>query len=216
MSVASVLNATGGVVGGVQEDPNTLSSTDFMHLLVTELQNQDPLEPMSTSEMSSQLTQMTMNEQLTEMGATMQENLRMSQSINNTAMLALVGQNVTVAGDEVHVQAGTASGTMVNVAGPGTVEVVVTDENGAEIARYVEDVDAGLNTVDWDGLGTDGEPVADGEYTVTVTATDRDGKEMEAEVLMTGPVGGLRYEQGVAVVNVFGTEFFVSEIYQVS
>lgn len=216
MSVASVLNATGGVAGGVQEDPNTLSSTDFMHLLVTELQNQDPLEPMSTTEMSNQLTQMTMNEQLTEMGATMQENLRMSQSINNTAMLALVGQDVTVAGDEVHVQAGTATGTMVNVAGPGTVEVVVLDENGAEVARYIEDVDAGLNTVNWDGLGSDGEPVADGEYTVTVTATDRDGEELQAEVLMTGPVGGLRYEQGVAVVNVFGTEFFVSEIYQVS
>jgi len=216
MSVASVLNATGGVAGGVQEDPNTLSSTDFMHLLVTELQNQDPLEPMSTTEMSNQLTQMTMNEQLTEMGATMEENLRMSQSINNTAMLALVGQDVTVAGDEVHVRDGVASGTMVNAVAPGTVEVVVLDEDGAVVARYNEDVDAGLNAVNWDGLDADGNALPDGEYTVTVTATDREGNEVEAEVLMTGAVEGLRYEQGVAVVNVFGTEFFVSEIYQVS
>lgn len=216
MSVASVLNATGGIAGGVQEDPNTLSSTDFMHLLVTELQNQDPLEPMSTTEMSNQLTQMTMNEQLTEMGATMEENLRMSQSINNTAMLALVGQEVTVAGDEVHLRDGVPSGTMVNATAPGTIEVMVLDESGAVVARYNEDVDAGLNAVSWDGLDADGNALPDGEYTVTVTATDREGNEAEAEVLMTGPVQGLRYEQGVAVVNVFGTEFFVSEIYQVS
>ncbi|MEZ4388757.1 MAG: flagellar hook capping FlgD N-terminal domain-containing protein [Candidatus Krumholzibacteriia bacterium] len=216
MSVTSVLNATGGVAGAVPDNPNTMTSTDFMHLLVTELQNQDPLEPMSTTEMSNQLSQMTMNEQLTEMAATMKENLLMNQSINNTGMLALVGQNVTVAGDEVHVADGEVSGTMINAAGPGTAEVVVLDENGAVVARYTETVDAGLNNVGWDGRGLDGEPVADGEYTVEVTVTDADGNDVTSEVLMTGPVQGLRYEQGMAVVNVFGTEFFVSEIYQVS
>jgi len=92
----------------------------------------------------------------------------------------------------------------------------VLDEDGAVVARYNEDVDAGLNAVNWDGLDADGNALPDGEYTVTVTATDREGNEVEAEVLMTGAVEGLRYEQGVAVVNVFGTEFFVSEIYQVS
>ncbi len=216
MTVTSVLNGTSPVVGAVADNPSSMSSTDFMHLLVTELQNQDPLEPMSTSEMSSQLSQMTMNEQLTEMAATLEQNLMMNQSINNTAMLALVGQSVTVAGDEVHVADGQASGTMINAAGPGTAEVNVLDENGAVVATYYEEVDSGLNTINWDGLDADGNPVADGEYTVEVTVNDADGNKVNADVLMTGAVQGLRYEQGVAVVNVFGTEFFVSEIYQVS
>jgi flagellar basal-body rod modification protein FlgD len=216
METSAVTSATTPMVGAAADDPNTMSSVDFMHLLVTELQNQDPLEPMSTTEMSSQLSQMTMNEQLTEMAATMEENLAMSQSINNTGMLALVGREVTVAGDEVHVSDGQATGSMIHVAGGGTAAVEVRDAGGSVVASYHVDVDAGLNHIDWDGLDLDGDPAADGEYTVAVTVTDADGEEMAADVLMTGAVGGLRYEQGIAVVDVFGHEFYVSEIYQVS
>ena len=46
--------------------------------------------------------------------------------------------------------------------------------------------------------------------------TDADGESVDSSVLMTGAVGGLRYENGVAIVNVFGEEFYVSEIYQIS
>jgi len=216
MPVQQVTNAVTPVVGGVQDDPNSMSSTDFMHLLVTELQNQDPLEPMSTTEMSNQLTQMTMNEQLTEMNTTLQENLIMNQSINNTAMLGLVGHDVTVAGDELHVADGQVSGSMINSQGTGTAEVVILDDVGAEVARYMVDVENGLNDISWDGLDQSGNAVADGEYTVEVTVNDVDGAEVVAETLMTGGVQGLRYDQGVAVVSVFGTDYYVSEIYQVS
>lgn len=216
MPVTSVTNNATTVVGAVQDDPNSMSSTDFMHLLVTELQNQDPLEPMSTTEMSNQLTQMTMNEQLTEMNATLQENLLMSQSINNTSMLGLVGHDVTVAGDEVHVVDGQVSGSMIACEGSGTAEVIIRDADGAEVASYVVDVDAGLNDISWDGTDPGGNPLDDGEYTVEVAVTDLDGAEISADVLMTGAVGGLRYDQGVAIVNVFGTDYYVSEIYQIS
>lgn len=216
MPVSPVNGSTSPMVGAASDDPASLSSTDFMNLLVTELQNQDPLEPMSTTEMSSQISQMTMNEQLTEMAASLDEQLRMSQSINNTAMLALVGRDVTVAGDAVHVAAGETTGTMLNAGGPGVAEVTIRDADGVVVATYQEEVDAGLSEIGWDGLGQDGEPVDDGAYAVEVTVTDTEGEDVQSEVLMTGPVGGLRYEQGVAVVNVFGTEFYVADIYQVS
>ncbi|MBD3221084.1 hypothetical protein GF314_07545 [bacterium] len=216
METSAITSATSPMVGARPDDPNAMSSVDFMHLLVTELQNQDPLEPMSTTEMADQLSSMTMNEQLSEMAASLDEQLRMSQSINNTAMLGLVGRDVTVAGDEVHLADGGVTGSMLNASGAGTAEVEVHDANGGIVARYNVAVDAGLNRIDWDGLGFDGEALADGEYSLSVTVNDGDGNEVAAEVLMTGSVDGLRYEQGVAVVNVFGHEYYVSDIYQVS
>lgn len=216
MNVVDVAKATTPVLGAPAWSGNALSSLDFMHLLVVELQNQNPLEPMSTTDMASQLTQMTMAQQLTEINAAMEANVTMSQSINNTAMLALVGRSVTVAGNEVHVADGAVSGTMINSTAPGSATVRILDSDGNEVASYVRQVTAGLSELDWDGLLNNGESAGDGAYTVSVTVTDADGETVASTVLMTGPVRGLRYDKGLAVVNVFGQEFFVSEIYQVS
>lgn len=217
MVVTSVNNSTAPVVGQAYDGPsNQMSSVDFMNLLVAELQNQNPLEPMSTTEMSSQLSQMTTNEQLVEIANTLDHNLVMSQSINNTAMLALVGREVTVEGDQVHVTDGESSGSMINSTGAGTATVTVRNDAGDVVATYPMEVERGLNDVGWDGLGTDGEPAPDGAYTVEVSVTNNDGDSVDATVLMTGAVGGLRYDLGLAVVSVFGQDFFVSEIYQVS
>jgi len=216
MTVSAVSNSTTPVIGANATNPNELSSLDFMNLLVTELQNQDPLQPMDTHQMANQLSQMTMAEQLSEISATLEENLLMSQSINNTAMLGLVGRDVTVEGNAIRVADGEASGSMINSRGAGTATVTVRDANGAIVATYVRTVDAGLNDVSWDGLRTGGETAADGEYTLEVSVTSADQQSVAATVLMTGPVGGLRYENGIAVVRVFGEEFYVSEIYQVS
>ena len=45
---------------------------------------------------------------------------------------------------------------------------------------------------------------------------DSSNESFTGTTLMTGPVSGLRYENGIAVVEVFGEEFYVSDIYQVS
>ncbi|HOX26435.1 MAG TPA: flagellar hook capping FlgD N-terminal domain-containing protein [Candidatus Krumholzibacteria bacterium] len=216
MTVSAVTNSTTPVIGATATDPNELTSLDFMNLLVTELQNQDPLEPINTTQMANQLSQMTMAEQLSEIRTTMEENLLMSQSINNTAMLALVGRDVTIAGSEVHVAAGDATGSMLNCAGAGVATVTVRDGDGAIVATYVRNVDAGLNDLQWDGLRADGEAAADGEYTLEVSVKNGDNQSIQSTVLMTGAVSGLRYENGIAIVRVFGEEFYVSEIYQVS
>jgi flagellar basal-body rod modification protein FlgD len=166
--------------------------------------------------MASQLSQMTMAQQLTEISASMDANVMMSQSINNTAMLALVGRQVTVAGNKVEVSEGVPTGSMLNSKAPGTATVRIRDADGNEIASYSQAVGAGLSSLRWDGLLPDGETAPDGEYTIDVSVKNADGDSVQATILMTGPVQGLRYDQGLAVVNVFGQEFFVSDIYQVS
>jgi len=216
MPVSAVQSATTPVLGAPGRNPADIDQIDFMNLLVAQIQNQDPLSPMDNAQFTSQITQFTMLDEVQQMGAKLDESLMMAQSLNNTGMLALVGRSCTVAGDEVHLSADGPSGTMLNSQGGGDATVTVRDADGNVVATYQKAVSAGLNDLTWDGLKADGEPAPEGEYSVSVSVAAADGASVEAEVLMTGPVSGRRYENGVAVVNVFGEEFYVSEIYQVS
>ena len=216
MPVSAIPSATTPVLGAASRDYSEISQVDFMNLLVAQIQNQDPLSPMDNAEFTSQITQFTMLDEVTALGQKFEENLVMSQSINNTAMLALVGRSCTVAGDEVHVSGGEASGNKISCADAGTATVEVLDADGNVVATYHRTVDAGLNDIDWDGELANGDVAEDGEYSLRVTVENAAGGRIEATTLMTGAVEGLRYEGGVAVVTVHGEEFYVSDIYQVS
>ena len=216
MAINAVETPTTPVLGAPARDYSEVSQIDFMNLLVAQIQNQDPLSPMDNAEFTSQITQFNMLDRLTAMGQKLDASLLMSQSINNTAMLALVGRNCTVEGDVLHVTDGVASGNKINVTQPGAATVEVLDSDGAVVATFIETVDAGLNDLNWDGVLANGETAPDGEYSVRVNLVDSSNESFTGTTLMTGPVSGLRYENGIAVVEVFGEEFYVSDIYQVS
>ena len=156
-----------------------------------------------------------MLEEMQAQSAKLDENLLMAQSINNTAMLGLVGKQVTVEGNGVSLSGGQASETVLATNGPGTAVIEVTDSSGRVVRTYPKQVDTGLNTVSWDGKLDDGTVAADGDYTVSVKVTNGD-LDVPFTTLMTGPVQGLRYVNNIAVVMVGGREYYVSDIYKVS
>lgn len=216
MPVHAVESSTTPVLGAPARDYSEINQVDFMNLLVAQIQNQDPLSPMDNAEFTSQITQFTMLDELATMTRKLDESVIMAQSINNTAMLALVGRNCTVLGDEVHVSEGTASGNKLNATQPGTASIEVRNGDGELVATYVRTVDEGLNDIGWDGTLANGDTAPDGEYSLKVSMVNSQNNTVSATTLMTGPVQGLRYENGIAVVTVHGEEFYVSDIYQVS
>jgi flagellar basal-body rod modification protein FlgD len=217
MPIAGINDNTGPVVGAVARDYSQVSKVDFMNLLVAQIQNQDPLSPMDNQEFTSQITQFTMLEEMEKTNANLEENLIVGQAINNTAMLGLVGKNVTVEGNKLALTDGVASENMIAVDAPSTAVIEVTDRAGKVVATYERDLDAGLNDVTWDGLLDDGTVAADGDYSLTVTVRNSADVELDSfATLMTAPVAGLRYEDNQAIVMVAGLEYHVSEIYKVS
>lgn len=215
MPIQGINDSTGAVLGQPERDTSKVSKLDFMTLLVAQIQNQDPTSPMDNAEFTSQITQFSMLDELTSMGDKLDQNLMVGQSVNNTAMLALVGKNVTVDGSAVHVVSGQASDNMLNATGPGTASVDVLDANGNVVSHFEAPVVKGLNELDWPAVDQNGEPFPDGQYSLDVSVTNN-GMDVPANVLLTGPVEGLRYENNQAVVMVDGHEYYVSEIYKVS
>ncbi|MBK8166136.1 MAG: hypothetical protein IPK64_09230 [bacterium] len=216
MPIAGITDGTGAILGQASRDYSQVSKLDFMALLVAQIKNQDPTSPMDNAQFTSQITQFSMLEQLETMSAALEDNVAVGTAINNTAMLALVGRNVTVAGNDVSLSGGSASESMIAATGNGRATIKITDENGRVVRTYEQALTKGLNTVTWDGLTDEDVAAADGKYTISAEVKDNNGDAVAFTNLMTGAVSGLRYSDNQAIVMVNGEEFYVSEIYKVS
>jgi flagellar basal-body rod modification protein FlgD len=212
---AGVTDGYGPTMGAPERDIAEINSIDFMTLLVAQIQNQDPMSPMDNQQFTEQITSFSMLDEMTKMNEQLEASTMMGQSINNTAMLGLVGKDVTVQGNMAWVEDGVATVTGLTTQAPGTAFVEVTDSNGVVVATYEKDVNPGLNHLEWDGLLENGEAAPDGEYSVAVKVMNGE-MDIPSTTLMTGAVQSLRYENNVAVVSVGDQEYYVSEIYSVS
>lgn len=213
--IQGITDGYGAVIGQPEEDPGDISQIDFMTLLVAQIQNQDPTSPMDNQQFTEQITSFTMLDELTAVNEKLEENIMVSQSANNTAMLALVGKDVTVQGNDLSLSDGIATENVLNSQGPGQAVIKVLDENGRVVHSYAKTLDSGLNDITWDGTDGQGHSLPDGDYTLEATVTNGD-VTVPFELLKTDAVEGLRYENNVAVVMVDNQEYYVSEIYKVS
>ncbi|MBB1592681.1 flagellar hook capping FlgD N-terminal domain-containing protein [Achromobacter sp. UMC46] len=174
----------------------------FLKLLVTQLQNQDPLNPMQNAELTSQLAQISTVEGITNLKNTMlaiSGQIDVSQSMNAVAM---IGKGVLIPGAKVKVgvDGENAAERVVTPYGldlqgdAQKVQVRISDSNGA-VVRTIEmgEQKTGVYTLNWDGKNDSGVAMEAGAYTVSVLATDGDGKKVNAEVLSYGQVKSVAY-----------------------
>ena len=230
-----LVNPTSAGAYGMSNDYETggdseIDQTDFMQLLITQIQNQDPFDPLDNSEMVSQLNQFSMLDEMSTLNTKTDDMLLMSQSLNNTMMLDLVGRQVTVEGDQVQIdlkshsddegntvyETPDASRFSFSSASGGTATITLIDEAGVNRGTFTMAATAGLNEVDWESLisGNDADNF-DGRYTVEVDLVSSNGVAVDTQTFMTLPVDSIRYENNIGVVEVGGSEFYVSQIYQV-
>ena len=174
----------------------------FLKLLVTQLQNQDPLNPMQNAELTSQLAQISTVEGINNLKNTMlaiSGQIDVSQSMNAVAM---IGKGVLIPGSKVKVgvDGDNAAERVVTPYGldlqgdAQKVQVRISDSNGA-VVRTIEmgEQKTGVYTLNWDGKNDSGVALDAGAYTVSVLATDGDGKKVNAEVLSYGQVKSVAY-----------------------
>ncbi len=216
MAVEGVSSDYGAVVGAQPSATDGLDSTAFMNLLIAQIQHQDPLSPMDNQQFIAQLTQFTTLQELQEIHGSLDDQMLMTQSLNNTMMVDLVGRDVTVEGSNLGLEGGVASRNEIEVDQAGEARIEVRNASGALVDTYTVGLHAGRNDVTWDGIRPDGEAAADGRYSLTIATMDAAGNAVSHLALMTGPVEGLRFQNNLAIVQVAGEEYYVSEIYAVS
>jgi flagellar basal-body rod modification protein FlgD len=215
MSVSSVSSNSSMISGNSETSSVQQSQDEFLQLLVTQMQNQDPLNPMDNNEFTSQLTQFSQLEQMQFLNSQMEESLIYTQSLNNTMMLGLVGKNATVQGDGVQVNGENISSNKISVDTGGTVTVVVKDDDGNTVRTYEVSSEAGWNDISWDGKDDNGEAVVDGDYSLEIAVSDSAGNDVSFTSYMTGAVESIRFENNLVLLSLAGQEFYASEIVEV-
>ena len=160
----------------------TVSSADsekrFLKLLVTQLNNQDPLNPLDNAQLTSQLAQMSTVSGIEKLNTAFQSLLAQSGSSQVLQSASLIGRDVLVPGSELAFKKGSDASFAVEMPqGADSVKVTVTNAAGDTVRSFdLGALPQGVKTLSWNGLNDTGVPVVDGLYTVNVLATSGDAK----------------------------------------
>lgn len=168
-SVINSMNATAR--GGSARQSEDLRE-NFMTLLITQLQNQDPLNPMENAEMTSQLAQINTVSGIEELNSTLEGITGQIDAGHTLQAIGLIGQGVLVPGDRILV--GEEGTTPFGIElGSSAEQVVVTIRDGAgQVSRSLDvgPMQAGVESFEWDGKLENGEMAPEGAYHVSVEA----------------------------------------------
>ncbi|WP_374385080.1 flagellar hook assembly protein FlgD [Dongia sp.] len=160
----------------------------FLTLLTTQLQNQDPLNPMDTAEFTNQLVQYADVEQAIQTNDTLNDLLSLVSWNTNTLALSYIGKSVTYASEYGMLTDGEATWRYDLPEEAESVTITVKDQDGNIVYQGAGDTAKGKNSFTWDGKDADGNSLEDGVYSISVDARNATGGEIESDIYGTGTI----------------------------
>lgn len=215
-SANSLGAAAGQAVKKADDNSSEAIQDRFMTLLVAQLKNQDPLEPMDNSQVTSQMAQLStvtgiqgLNDSMQSMASTFSGN----QTLQATSML---GRTVTLNGDGLTLKEGNSNGSFELKQAADKVSVNVLSASG-EVLQTIDAgaLSKGVHEFSWDGKGLEGNAYGNGNYRFEVVATAA-GQPAEVQTLSQTTVSGVRNgADGVTLLTADGSEVSVADIKQI-
>lgn len=176
--------------------------SNFLTLLVTQLQNQDPTNPMDNSQLTSQLAQINTLSGIEKLNTTLGSISGQITSGQSLQASTLIGHGVMVDGSQILVGSSTTTPFGVDLSQASTsTTATIKDASGAVIQTIdLGAQTAGVHTFQWDGKAADGTTVADGKYTVSIAAANATG-QLVAQPLNYAYVSGVTTDSSGAVLD---------------
>jgi flagellar basal-body rod modification protein FlgD len=204
----AALTAAGGQLG----------KEEFLQLLVAQLRNQDPLNPMQPQDMAAQLAQFSSVEQLLALNERMAVQNAYSEAIahglGTGTALGVLGRTVLARTDQVAVgKDGIETITVEIGESGGTARLKLLDANGKEVgSRDLGFLAAGRHTVE---VGKAADGLEDGVYTIAVDVVDDDGNAVAADTFIRVRIDGVRNTDRGIVLAAGALELHLQDIVEV-
>ena len=195
-----------GSAGAVAQEAKAgglMGKDEFLQLLVAQLKNQDPMNPMNSEEFASQLAQFSSVEQLIEINDTLagQEgmNAAVVEIMNASSALGVIGKEVLATGDTVEVRGSGSESVTIGVDGAGGAGVLrILDQDGKEVGtRELGHVGPGRQEI---ALGEAASGLDPGVYSYEVTVLNEAGGSVEVQTFARVQIDGVRYGPGGPVL----------------
>jgi flagellar basal-body rod modification protein FlgD len=190
-STGTAAAATASTTSG-NDALSSLSSNfgDFLKLLMTQLQNQDPTSPLDTNQFTSQLVEFSSVEQQINTNSSLTTLIGLTQAGEVMQSSAMVGKQVSVTSDHMPLQNGTG-GVQFTAPASETVAVSIYNDSGTKIRDAFVSAQKGQNSWTWDGTDNSGKTVSDGSYKVAVTGANTDGTTSALTFSVLGTATGV-------------------------
>ena len=186
---------------------------DFLKMLTTQLQNQDPTSPLDTNSFTTELVQFSEVEQQINTNSSLQTLIQVTQGDQMLQGASLDGKQVTLSGTQLPLQNGNASLTF-TMPSAGQAAISILNSAGVVVDQTAVQANAGANTWTWDGSMTGGGTAPDGPYTVSVTTAGATG-QTQVPFTVNGTVTGTSVNSGTVDLQLGPTSVPFSQLQSV-
>ncbi|WP_315705557.1 MULTISPECIES: flagellar hook assembly protein FlgD [unclassified Bradyrhizobium] len=213
VSATSSTTSNSSTSSSSSSSSTAMSSTDFLKLLVSELQNQDPLNATSVTDF---VNQMTSYATFTEQSATNTSMSSLASSFSSLVTLNSVnyiGHTVEAKSDTATLSNGSATYGYSLSSVASNVSISIKDSSGNTVWTGTGTGNAGSNSFTWDGKDSSGNQLSDGgQYTISVTATNAAGTSVLNYTTITGTVTGIDTSTSTPSLTVSGASVSAANI----
>lgn len=193
--------------GAARTGNKNLGKDEFLQLLVAQMKNQDPINPMDGTQFAAQLAQFNSVEQLINLNSGMQalaeSQQMMNSGLSNAMAASLAGKTVRALSDKVGLTAGSEAKVHFRLnSAAASVTLTVTDAAGNVVrTEKLENITGGDHSWVWDGRAENGTPLPEGTYSIKVDAKGGDDSSVSALTFIEGIAERVHYSgHGVELV----------------
>ncbi|MCL4234900.1 MAG: hypothetical protein KJ042_10310 [Deltaproteobacteria bacterium] len=222
MSTSPILNfdqLTGYTGPEEKKKTDMLDKEVFLNLLMTQMKQQDPLDPMDNQQFLDQLASLATVEELRTSNSNLATLQLYQSSINNAQSVSMIGKDVRAKGDSIHLahDGDTTKVHFLLASEAKSAEITVYNSKGTVVRTFTaSDLDEGINRINFNGLDRNGSPLLAGDYTFEVKANGADGATVNATTLISGRVEGVSFDNGGPELMIDGHKVMIGDVYEVA
>jgi flagellar basal-body rod modification protein FlgD len=184
----------------------------FLQLLTTQLQNQNPLDPLDTNQFTQQLVEFAGVQQQLNTNDSLATLVSLQQATQSSEALSYVGKTATVSGNTATMSNSQAVWAL-SVPTASNVDISIASSTGQTVYTGTYNVSAGNNQpFEWNGMGSDGTQYPDGNYTLSATAKDSGGNTVAVTTSVGGVVSSVNLTQSPPLLTIGGQTYTMSQI----
>ncbi|MFQ5533712.1 MAG: flagellar hook assembly protein FlgD [Sphingomonadales bacterium] len=188
----------------------------FLVLLTTQLQEQDPLDPLDSNEFTQQLVQFTSVEQAIAANQNLESVIQLLSGDSMTRLVDFIGKDITAAGDQATLSNGKAVWQYSIDGAANRTDILVTDSSGRVVFKGPGETAAGTHSFVWNGRDNLGSPLPGGAYKISVSAQSNDGSTVATSASIKGRVTSIEMADGQQTLVVNGLKVPLGNVTSVS
>ena len=218
-----MISEISGLTGFVEDSPYTektedaLGRDDFLKLFLAQLNHQDPLNPMDSSQFSSQLAQFSSLEQLFNVNENLETMKAVQDSSSQLQALDLIGKEIEAEGNVLSLEHDRLSTGSFSLESSADCTVLILFENGYPVREIqMGTLKPGEHSFEWDGRDMDGEIMDEGIYGFEINAMDPYGDLIPVDTRIKGFVKRVSLDGDQPMVYVGDMPVELSQIMDVN